>query len=189
MTYNFLRYTIKNKGIQIHTISADKTAAPQPLKNDPIPIGETGIGRYGKKYLVLSNGANKAIPNPPFVNASNIPWDIVIKKKKINFAHHNFEKILSFLKNINIIVNTNKKAPVQCGGCHLNIIYYLLPKFLNNLCINPEIARFIAPLAAEEQVLSVCCYVGPHIIILRIHIFTKIPCLAPRTIFLLKTHI
>ena len=71
--YNFLRYTSKIKGIQIHTISAARTAAPQPLKNEPIPIGDTGMGRYGKKYLVLSKGANKAIPNPPFVNASNIP--------------------------------------------------------------------------------------------------------------------
>ena len=73
LEYNRFIYTIKTNGTQIQIISLNKTAAPQELKNEPIPIGETGMGRYGKKYLVLSNGDNKAIPSPPFVKASKIP--------------------------------------------------------------------------------------------------------------------
>jgi len=52
-------------------------------KKASIPIGETIIGLHGKKYLPLSNGDNRAIPKPPFVNASRIPWLADNKKKKM----------------------------------------------------------------------------------------------------------
>jgi hypothetical protein len=45
------------------------------------PIGETVRGLQGKKYLVESNGAKKAIPSPPSVKASKNPWDMVTREK------------------------------------------------------------------------------------------------------------
>jgi hypothetical protein len=50
------------------------TVNPHLLKNALAPIGETSIGVHGKKYLVVSKGLKKAIPDPPLVNASKIPW-------------------------------------------------------------------------------------------------------------------
>jgi hypothetical protein len=49
------------------------TIKPHLLKKAPTLIGETIIGLQEKKYLVLSKGANRAIPKPPFVRASRIP--------------------------------------------------------------------------------------------------------------------
>src|SRR2546422_5131489 len=47
-------------GSQIHMSSLAMTCTPQWLKNAPIPIGETTIGRHGKKYRSAENGAKKA---------------------------------------------------------------------------------------------------------------------------------
>lgn len=60
-------------GSHTHNNSLIITLKPQLEKKGLIPIGATSIGVHGKKYLVLSNGDNKAIPNPPLVNASRIP--------------------------------------------------------------------------------------------------------------------
>jgi len=68
-------------GIQRKMASFIMTFKPQLEKKDFIPIGETPIGVTGKKYLVLSNGEKRAIPRPPFVRASRIPWLAVIRKK------------------------------------------------------------------------------------------------------------
>ena len=38
------------------------------------PIGATGIGRHGAKYLVRSNGHSSAQPRPPSVMVSRIAW-------------------------------------------------------------------------------------------------------------------
>src|SRR5262245_12294979 len=59
------------------------TRNPRLVINPAADIGETGIGRHGRKYRVLSKGAKKATPNPPFVIASNSPCDAVIAAKKI----------------------------------------------------------------------------------------------------------
>src|SRR5262245_66047358 len=56
---------------------------PRLVINPAADIGETGIGRQGRKYRVLSKGAKKATPSPPFVIASNSPCDAVIAAKKI----------------------------------------------------------------------------------------------------------
>ena len=64
---------IKKEGNHIHKSSLLITNKPHGLKNPLIPIGETMIGVHGKKYLALSKGDNKAIPNPPLVNASRTP--------------------------------------------------------------------------------------------------------------------
>lgn len=59
------------------------TRNPRLVINPAADIGETGIGRQGRKYRVLSRGAKKATPSPPFVIASNNPCDAVIAAKKI----------------------------------------------------------------------------------------------------------
>ena len=68
-------------GSQIHAASLTRTRTPYSLKNSLIPMGDTRIGRTGKKYLVVSNGEKNATPNPPFVIASSTPWEAVQKKK------------------------------------------------------------------------------------------------------------
>ncbi len=65
--------TINEDGSQIHKSSLFMTMNPNLLKKALIPMGDTMIGFQGKKYLVLSNGDNRAIPWPPFVRASRIP--------------------------------------------------------------------------------------------------------------------
>ena len=69
-------------GSQIHTSSLDMTSRPRWLKNAPIPIGETTIGRQRKQYRASENGAKNAIPKPPEVIASRSPCDAVATKKK-----------------------------------------------------------------------------------------------------------
>src|SRR5262245_47422233 len=59
------------------------TRNPRPVINPAADIGETRIGRHGRKYRVLSKGAKKATPSPPLVIASNSPCDAVIAAKKI----------------------------------------------------------------------------------------------------------
>ena len=70
-------------GIQIQRSSLSNTAKPFPLKNRESDIGETTIGRHGKKYRVLSHGENNATPRPPLVIASKKPWLAVAKKKYV----------------------------------------------------------------------------------------------------------
>ena len=67
-------------GTQIHINSLCSTRNPGSLKNSRTPIGETAMGRMGKKYLVGSNGEKNATPNPPSVNASSRPCDAADKK-------------------------------------------------------------------------------------------------------------
>ena len=65
--------TVRKEGSQIHNNSLFTASSPNRVKKCLIPIGETRMGVHGKKYRVLSKGDNRAIPNPPFVNASEIP--------------------------------------------------------------------------------------------------------------------
>src|SRR5258708_445682 len=71
----------KPAGIQIHRSSLCSTATPRSLKKRVTEIGETAIGRHGRKYRVLSNGEKNATPNPPLVIASRNPWLAVATKK------------------------------------------------------------------------------------------------------------
>src|SRR6185295_7733442 len=59
-------------GSQIHRASLTRTRSPRGEKK-PTPIGETWIGRHGKKYRWLLNGAKSAMPRPPLVSASSRP--------------------------------------------------------------------------------------------------------------------
>jgi hypothetical protein len=63
-------------GKHTHKSSLQITSSPRALKNES-PIGETLIGRNGKKQRVLSNGAKNAMPKPPSViaSSSSIPWN------------------------------------------------------------------------------------------------------------------
>ena len=63
---------IKNiiAGSQTQIISLRITSKPRSLKN-LMPIGETSIGRHGKKYRSLLKGASNATPEPPLVNISS----------------------------------------------------------------------------------------------------------------------
>ena len=58
-------------GIQTQKNSLLKISQPRSVKNPETLIGETLIGRKGKKYLSLLNGENNATPNPPLVLASS----------------------------------------------------------------------------------------------------------------------
>ncbi|MGD9207444.1 MAG: hypothetical protein PVH39_03120, partial [Syntrophobacterales bacterium] len=60
-------------GSHIHNNSLLRVMSPHLLINPVIPMGETRIGRQGKKYLVSSNGDRRAMPRPPLVKASRMP--------------------------------------------------------------------------------------------------------------------
>ena len=79
---------IASEGIQIHANSFFKTSRPREVKKAATPIGETSIGRQGRKYRPVSNGAKNATPNPPFVIASRRPCDAVTMKKYPASIHH-----------------------------------------------------------------------------------------------------
>lgn len=59
------------------------TRSPRAVINPAADMGETGIGRQGRKYRVLSNGAKKATPSPPLVIASKSPCEAVINAKNV----------------------------------------------------------------------------------------------------------
>src|SRR6187549_739104 len=67
-------------GIQIQMNSLAITPIPRSLKK-PKPIGDTSIGRHGKKNLSLLNGASNATPRPPLVNISRNGCVAVTKPK------------------------------------------------------------------------------------------------------------
>src|SRR5258708_11552020 len=73
----------KPAGIQIQRSSFCRTAKPRSLKKRVTEIGETTIGRHGRKYRVLSNGEKNATPNPPLVIASRNPWLAVATQKYV----------------------------------------------------------------------------------------------------------
>jgi hypothetical protein len=49
-------------GIQIHSSSLRNTSSPRSLKKRVAEIGETAMGRQGRKYLSLLNGEKKVTP-------------------------------------------------------------------------------------------------------------------------------
>src|SRR5438445_6017045 len=70
-------------GPNTQNISIPMTASPRDEKN-AAPIGDTRIGRHGKKYRVGLNGEKNAMPSPPSVIASNTPWEqVIVKKSKL----------------------------------------------------------------------------------------------------------
>lgn len=82
-------------GIQIQIISLKITLKPLSLKN-PRPIGETLIGRHGKKNLSFVNGAKIAAPEPPFVSISRSGCETVASEKNAM----SFGKEISVFKNL-----------------------------------------------------------------------------------------
>src|SRR2546430_1295090 len=82
-------------------ISLIITAAPRPLKNPPTPIGETLIGRHGRKYRIVSNGEKNATPNPPSVMASSTPCEAVAKKNSPRTPHNCPEPLATALNSQN----------------------------------------------------------------------------------------
>jgi hypothetical protein len=107
---DFTNITKKIEGSQIQSNSLRIVFKPHSLKNGRIPMGETRMGVHGKKYLVSSKGDNIAIPKPPLVNASRIPWVAVIRKKYTVSSSQFFEKIFSLLKKILTTKPPNRKA-------------------------------------------------------------------------------
>ena len=71
-------------GSQTHRNSLFITEIPCPSKKRLIFSVDTSIGVDGKKYLSFVNGAKKAIPCPPLVNASRTPCEPIHKNK---YAH------------------------------------------------------------------------------------------------------
>ena len=65
----------------IQISSFNNTCTPLLPKKFSTPMGETLMGRHGKKYLELSQGEKKATPKPPLVMASRILCDAVHKVK------------------------------------------------------------------------------------------------------------
>ena len=55
------RYT-PAEGSHTHLNSLRIISTPRLEKNLRTPIGDTSIGRHGKKYLTLLNGAHRATP-------------------------------------------------------------------------------------------------------------------------------
>ncbi len=68
--------------------------------SDLIPSGETTIGVQGEKCRVLSNGENKAIPKPPFVRVSSIPWLAPTTKSNKTYFNHCLGDGMNCLKKI-----------------------------------------------------------------------------------------
>ena len=99
-----------NAGNHTHINSLFKTSQPRLLKNALIPIGETAIGVQGKKYLSLLIGENNAIPSPPLVKASRIPWLAISKKKKIKKKNHLPENSISARKKNAVTKRLNINA-------------------------------------------------------------------------------
>ena len=50
------------EGSHTHLSSLRSISTPLLEKNLRTPIGDTSIGRHGKKYLALLNGAHRATP-------------------------------------------------------------------------------------------------------------------------------
>src|SRR5262245_45141802 len=73
-----------NDGIHTQSSSLRNTAAPRDEKNRLTPIGETSIGRHGKKYRTALNGATKATPRPPLVKASSSPCENPARKRNVH---------------------------------------------------------------------------------------------------------
>jgi len=69
------------QGSQTHMISEINTVAPRGDKNLWIESGETSMTRIGAKKRSAENGQRKAIPRPPFVMASNSPWEAAAENK------------------------------------------------------------------------------------------------------------
>src|ERR1051326_9625109 len=67
-------------GIQIQAAALRSTAIPRADRNDRIPIGDTSMGRNGKKYRAFENGEKNATPRPPLVAASRNPWESAARK-------------------------------------------------------------------------------------------------------------
>jgi len=54
-------------GTQIHNSSLANTSTPRFVKNAVTLIGDTSIGRNGRKERADENGAKNATPSPPLV--------------------------------------------------------------------------------------------------------------------------
>jgi hypothetical protein len=86
------------EGIHIQISSFRITLIPHALKKDLTSMGETLIGLHGKKYLLLSKGESNAMPRPPLVRASRMPWVAVIIKKYPHSRNQPFVRGCSSLK-------------------------------------------------------------------------------------------
>jgi hypothetical protein len=73
----FRHATISKQGNPIQIASLASTSIPHLLKKAPAEIGETWMGRNGKKNRSGVNGRNSATPKPPFVIMSSNGWDAV----------------------------------------------------------------------------------------------------------------
>lgn len=78
--------------IQINSLI--NTLIPQEDKKALILSGDTFITCQGRKYLVLSKGANRATPSPPVVQASNKVCDDVARKRKAFNAQNSLLDLL-----------------------------------------------------------------------------------------------
>ena len=64
-------------GIQIHKNSLHSTANARAVKNLDSPIGDTGMGRQGRKYRVLVKGEKRPRPGPrpsAHPGTRGLPW-------------------------------------------------------------------------------------------------------------------
>ena len=61
-------------GVHTQRNSESNTSTPsQVMKSNP--IGETWIGFHGKKKRAFDSGHKNAMPAPPLVHASIMPWE------------------------------------------------------------------------------------------------------------------
>jgi len=81
------RITTAAAGSHTHRSSLRMICAPLLEKNRRTLTGETSIGRHGKKYLTLLNGANRATPRPSLVSISSKGCERVEANKKRQTTH------------------------------------------------------------------------------------------------------
>jgi hypothetical protein len=81
------RITTPAAGSHTHRSSLRIICAPLLEKNLRTLTGETSIGRHGKKYRALLNGAQRATPRPPLVSISSSGCERVDKNKKRKTIH------------------------------------------------------------------------------------------------------
>ncbi len=101
-----------NDGSPTQQNSAPTTRRPRSLKKR-VPMGETWIGRNGKKNRSVDHGQNRATPFPPLVNASNKVCEVVEIQVATNTVHRGVRRRLASAMETNAQTNA---ATSECDA-------------------------------------------------------------------------
>jgi len=111
----------QSDGMSIQTNSFFMTLKPLGVRNRFRLIGDTSIGRHGKKYRSLLKGEKNATPRPPFVMASRMLCKSPLAKKTqkerhlafMDFPAMNFEAVTAMMAAKKMPCE-NPRWPSQC---------------------------------------------------------------------------